>query len=161
MGFFSAAGAVLGNLFGTPKAAERMVENVSAGIDKLVYTDEEKAEAAAKARTEALAVYNKWLEATSGSRLARRFLALAFTMPWVLEMLLSTCMQTLAPWVSAERAEALRASAETLVQAAMGNNTIIGVILAFYFGGPVAVDALKSALVKWTQRGSRGNGQTD
>lgn len=155
MGFFTAAGAVLGNLFGTPKATERMIDNVSKGIDKLVYTDEEKAEDAAKARTEALTVYTKWLESTSGSRLARRFLAFAFAGPWVAETMLATLMRAVSPFTNPAQAQQLAESADALWAAAMQNNTLVGFILAFYFGGPVAMDALNRSLVKWTQRVGR------
>ena len=43
----------LGKLFGSTKALEEVVGGVGRGIDALVYTDEERAGDAAKARSEA------------------------------------------------------------------------------------------------------------
>jgi len=156
MGFLSAAGDVLGNLFGTSKAAEKMVDHLSNGLDKLVYTDEEKAEARAKARSEALRTYSRWLEATTGSRLARRFLAFAFTGPWVLETTAATVLRAVAPWAGDARAKLLADSADALWAAAMQNNLLVGTILAFYFGGPVVMDSMKGAIVRWSERKAGG-----
>ena len=47
--------SILGRIFSTEAAMERSVEAVVKGLDKLVYTSEEKAEATAKARAEAQA----------------------------------------------------------------------------------------------------------
>ncbi len=43
----------IGKLFGSDKSVETIVSGVSRGLDSLVYTDEEKANAAAKERAEA------------------------------------------------------------------------------------------------------------
>ena len=47
----------LGKLFGTDKAGEKLVDGATSAIDKIWYTEEEKAEDAAQAKREAAAVY--------------------------------------------------------------------------------------------------------
>ena len=69
-------GETIGKIFGTDKAAAALIDNVSTGLDKLVYTGEEKAADHAASVTEARKMVIKWLAATSGQNLARRVLAL-------------------------------------------------------------------------------------
>ena len=71
--------ALFGKLFGTEKATTALVENVSNGLDKMFYTDEEKALDGAKDRSEARSMLIKWMESTQGSNLARRCIALSET----------------------------------------------------------------------------------
>jgi hypothetical protein len=73
---FGFIGETIGKIFGTDKAAGALINNVSNGLDKLIYTSEEKAEAYAAAETEARQMVIKWFEATSG------LLALMITVIW-------------------------------------------------------------------------------
>lgn len=155
-----------GRLFGSSKAGEIMVENVSKGIDKLWYTAEEKADDAAQARREGMQVYMTWLESTSGSRVARRLIALIITMPWALAHFLATVFSSVAPFITGVETihkmidgraiEVLVLSSEKWIQAAGSlsanaseNNALVGVVLLFYFGGPAAIDGVKGLVGKW------------
>ncbi|MCP5136586.1 MAG: hypothetical protein H6981_07290 [Gammaproteobacteria bacterium] len=137
----------LGSLFGSAKAGERIVDGAINAVDKLFYTDEEKAEAAASARSEGFKVYMAWLESTSGSRLARRFIALIVVMIWASEHLASVLAGGLAVFatdpVKWERVSVM------LAGHASDNNALVGVVLLFYFGGPAATDAARGLVEKW------------
>ena len=45
----------IGKMFGSSKAGEKIIDGVTTGIDKLWYTDEEKAGDAAQAKREGMA----------------------------------------------------------------------------------------------------------
>lgn len=139
-----------GRLFGSSKAAEKVIDNVSMGIDKIWYTSEEKAEDAAQARREGYTVYMKWLESTSGSRVARRLIALIVLIPWALEHISSVVIAQVA--IFADEPEKYLESATQLAQAAEGNNALVGTVLLFYFAGPVAADGIKGMLSKWVNK---------
>lgn len=150
--------SLLGNMFGSSKAGEKLLDSAVNGVDKLFYTSEEKSEDKARARTEAYAVYMKWLEGTTGSRVARRLLALGAFIIWALEHIIGSVFSVVAIW--ADRVapgpgmvsdfEKFSQAAELLRDQAMSNNALVGVVFAFYFGGPVAVDVSKNMLTKWT-----------
>ena len=145
--------AVLGSLFGSAKAGAAIVDGVKSAADKLFYTSEEKADDAAKARSEGFSVYMRWLESTSGSRLARRFLALGVFSIWALEHVTSVAMQITATFATAP--EKYKEAAALLADHAADNNALVGVVLMFYFGGPVAMDGIKGLVGKWVDKTSK------
>ncbi|MFK5951326.1 MAG: hypothetical protein QM500_21435 [Methylococcales bacterium] len=65
----------LGWLFGGSDAAGKTVDNISSGIDKMFYTDEEKADA----RKQGFELFIEWQKATQPQNLARRLIALIIT----------------------------------------------------------------------------------
>jgi len=147
---------LLGSLFGTAKAGEAMIAGVTNGIDKLFYTGEEQAEAKAKARTEGMTVYMAWLASTSGSRLARRVLALSVTSVWIIEHMMAVLFDTMA--VFTNNAGAL--TSDKLVTASLhmnasadSNRELVAIVLLFYFGGPAAIDGVKALATKWSANG--------
>lgn len=163
----------ISKMFGSEKAGEALVDGISSSIDKIWYTDEEKADAVAVARTEGFAVYTEWLKSTSGSRLARRFLAIIVTGPWAFAHTLSMLLDALAPFISGteEIAELVHgevtmmtvmtsdkyiAAANSLSANASENNSLVGVVLMFYFGGPVAGDAIGKMVTKWVDKKKNG-----
>ena len=152
----------IAKMFGSQKAGEKIIEGVSNGIDKLWYTDEEKAGDAAQAKREGMAVYMKWLESTSGSRIARRLLAVGAFSIWAIEHITAVVMRVLSNWfgdvttVTGTGADAvsvtinkLSLSADFLTATALDMQTLVAVVFAFYFGGPVLVDASANMLKKW------------
>jgi len=145
---------VLGSLFGTADAGKAIVEGVRNAADKLFYTDEEKAEDAAKARSEGFGVYMKWLESTSGSRLARRVIALMVTGVWFLEHLSSVVIGCYA--TVATDSEKWQTVSTMLAKNATENNALVGVVLLFYFGGPAAIDGVKGLVDKWVNKPQPG-----
>ncbi len=143
---FSGIGSFFGKLFGTDKALESVVSGVSNSLDKLVYTDEEKAEDHAKSVTEARRMVVDWMAATSGQNLARRLIALAITGAWLGMYLLSVFANMIAVFVEAddklvELSIIARNSANDMISAVM-------LILAFYFAAPHMGDIASAALGK-------------
>ncbi|MDX1341256.1 MAG: hypothetical protein R3227_02855 [Reinekea sp.] len=162
----------LGRLFGGSKAGEKLVDGAVSAVDKIWYTAQEKAEDAAKAKTEIMTVYMKWLESTSGSRIARRLIALMVTSPWALAHTLSMIFNAVAPFISGTEKVFQRidgeivevtvlasdkwiAAADSLSANATENNALVGVVLLFYFGGPAAVDGVKGMVEKWSNKGQK------
>jgi len=88
----------IGKMFGSSAAGEKIIDGAISGIDKLFYTDEEKAGDAAQAKREVMAVYMKWMESTSGSRIARRLLAVGAFAIWSIEHLTAVAMRVLSGW---------------------------------------------------------------
>lgn len=156
----------LGRLFGSSKAGEKLIDGAISAVDKVWYTPEEKAEDAAKAKTEIMNVYMKWLESTSGSRIARRVIAFMVCGPWSLAQVLSLIIDALTPFINGTEkvfqmvdgkivetivlsSTKWDAAAQSLHDNASANNELVGVVLLFYFGGPVAVDGMKGLVDKW------------
>ncbi len=141
-------GETIGKIFGTDKAAGALIDNVSNGLDKLVYTSEEKAEDQSAAVTEARQMVIKWLEATSGQNLARRLLALMITAIWLMQYVFMMAMSTVSVWVKEptafiESAKVMGGYAETMKGAVM-------LILAFYFAAPHMGSIVQGALDKFS-----------
>lgn len=136
----------IGKIFGTDKAAA-LIDNVSTGLDKLVYTGEEKAADHAASVTEARQMVIKWLAATSGQNLARRVLALTITAVWLSQYLFMGIMSVVAIWASdpapfIASAKVMGAYAETMRGAVM-------LILAFYFASPYMGSVVHAAMDKF------------
>jgi hypothetical protein len=148
----------IGKMFGSSAAGEKIIDGVTDGIDKLWYTDEEKAGDAAQAKREGMAVYMKWLESTSGSRIARRLLAVGAFSIWGVEHVTAVIMRVMSNWFGDVTTQVngttvivnkLSLSADFLTETALGMQTLVAVVFAFYFGGPVLVDASANMLKKW------------
>lgn len=148
----------IAKMFGSQKAGEKIIDGVTNGIDKLWYTDEEKAGDAAQAKREGMAVYMKWLESTSGSRIARRLLAVGAFSIWAVEHITAVVMRVLSNWFGdvttvtdgvSVTINKLSLSADFLTATALQMQTLVAVVFAFYFGGPVLVDASANMLKKW------------
>jgi hypothetical protein len=141
---------MLGSLFGTQAAGEKILDGASNAVDKMFYTEEEKAEAAAEARKEGFAVYMEWLKSTSGSRLARRLIALMVTGIWAVQHILAQLFALIGVFSDDPiRIEKVNEASELLFTHAQENNALVGVVLLFYFGGPAAIDGVKGLVNKW------------
>ena len=69
---------IFGAIFGSPENTTKVVDGAFHGLDKLFYTDEEKADTAKEVRSWFL----KYLEASQPQNLARRFIAITVTLLW-------------------------------------------------------------------------------
>jgi len=127
-------GSVVGKMFGTDKAAASLIDNISSGLDKLHYGDQEKAENNAKSVTEARTMFIKWLESTKGQNIARRVIALVVTSMWALNVLLIQVLSVVSVWVDAS--EKCMESAEMLVKTGSTITSAMMLVLAFYFAAP-------------------------
>lgn len=150
MGILSAIGGVFGNMFGTAKAGQSIIDHISNGLDKLNYSDQEKAEDAIKVKGMMMTAYQKWLESTTGSRIARRIIALIVVGIWAMEHVVATVMEASAPFVSDSKA--LMESAHVLAAQASNDASLVMVVLGFYFGGPVVANTLPNVLNKWADK---------
>ena len=129
-------------LFPGADAANKVIDATVSGIDKLFYTDEEKADDKAKAKQQAAAMYIRWMEATSGQNRARRAIALTVTALWAATFLFALCLDVAAPWVPAGSQEALRQSTAALRSGANDMSGPFMIVLGFYFGQRM-LDAFK------------------
>ncbi|QXN60170.1 hypothetical protein KUA24_103 [Vibrio phage HNL01] len=142
----------LGKLFGTDKAAASLVDNISSGLDKLVYTDQEKAVEHAASVTEARQVLLQWVSSTSGSNLARRVIALIVTSIWALQYATSMLLLALVPWMP-EYAEQMRMSAQSLQESGEAVSGAMALVLGFYFAAPHLGSIVNTAMTKFTGKG--------
>lgn len=69
---------ILSKIFGDSKNASTIVEGAVSGLDKIAFTDEERAEHAAKMGD----WYLRFLEATNPQNVARRFIAMVVSGVW-------------------------------------------------------------------------------
>ena len=135
---------ILSSLFPGPAAAGKVIEEAAKGIDKLWYTEEEKAEDAQKAKREAASMYLKWMEATSGQNRARRAIALTVTAMWACTYSAALLCDVAAPWLDADVAARLAQSADALRGGARDMALPFGAVISFYFGQRM-LDAFKQA----------------
>lgn len=137
----------LGKLFGTDKAAASVIDNISSGIDKLWYSDQEKSEDKAKAVREGNEVYMEWLRSTSGSRLARRYIAVCVTTVWVLQYVAALVLSISVPWISTQTTiEAINLTIKALQANGDQMDAAMMLVMGFYFLGNKG-DALISAAI--------------
>ena len=126
---------------------EKTIDSVSAGLDKLVYTDEERAEDARKSRTEARNMLIKWMEATSGQNLTRRFIAFFITLIWGVQYLSMNILSVIAVW--ATDPTQYIATAKVIGGFATSMNGAMMLILAFYFAAPHMGSIVEGAMKKF------------
>jgi len=81
---FNLVGSAFGWLFGGSSQADKTVNSITSGIDKLVYTDEEKAEAGQKG----MQLFIEYQKATQPQNVARRLIALIITSLFALLVLI-------------------------------------------------------------------------
>lgn len=141
-------GGFLGKLFGTDKAAESLIDNASSALDKLWYTEEEKAEDKARSATEARGMVIEWLRNTQGQNLARRLLALLITVVWLLLYMAMMLLSVSAVWI--EDNAKLLDSAKVIGDYAEQMNGAMMLILAFYFAAPHLPGIANAAINKFS-----------
>ena len=140
----------LGRLFGTEKAMEKSVDGLVNGLDKLIYTEEEKSEALAADRSEARKTIIGWMSATQGQNLSRRILALSISAVWLSQYLMSWAMDTAVIWVEdPELIKQIIASSDVIGSRAEKMNGAMMLILGFYFAAPYMGDLVKGAMNKF------------
>lgn len=156
-------------MFGSAESGAKLIDGAIDGIDKLYYSPEEKAEDAREAKKEVMGIYMEWMKTTTGSRLARRFIAQVVTVPWAIAHLLSTLFDAISPLITGVttikvvvegkvveqvvmNADKYQQAADSLSDNASENNALVGVVLLFYFGGPAAVEGVQGMVTKWADR---------
>lgn len=143
--------AFLGRLFGSDKALEAVVSGVSNGLDKLVYTPEEKAQEGAAERSEARKMVVQWMQATQGQNLSRRLIALTVTAVWVLQYMAAQVCDIVSVWAKpTETINLWSASADSIRGGADQMGGAVMLILTFYFAAPHMGQVVTAALTKFS-----------
>jgi len=142
--------SIFGKIFGTEKALASVVDNVSKGLDVLVYTDEERAGDAAKDRSEARKMVVSWMESTKGQNLARRLIALSIVSIWLFQYLCSMFLSVASVWSSS--ADKLIESAKIIGNFAEKMNSPVMLILGFYFAAPYMGDIAKNVMSRFGKK---------
>lgn len=140
-------GATIGKIFGSDRAITSVIDNVSKGLDALVYTDEEKAGDAAKDRAAARSMIITWMDSTKGQNLARRLIALCIVSVWLVQYL--SCMILSVAGVWADESEKIAASANIISISAERMNGAVMLILGFYFAAPYMGNIVQGAMNKF------------
>lgn len=141
---------LLGKLFGSEEAIKASAIAIKDSIDVLVYTDEEKAQDAAKERSEARSMIVEWMAATQGQNLARRLIALTMTGIWALQYLGYISLSIAAIWV--EDPNRVNEAANLLFAGADQMSGAMMLILGFYFSAPFMDRIVDSAMSKFSNK---------
>ena len=148
--------SLLGKLFGTEKALTSVINSVSNGLDKLVYTEKEREEDAATDRSEARRMVVCWMEKTQGQNLARRIIALSITAVWLSMYLISILFSMGAIFVGGSDASMMLTEVGAIAKDSVDDlNSPIMLILAFYFAAPHMGEVAKAVTSRMTDKINR------
>ena len=140
----------LGRLFGSNEAVNKGVDAITSGIDKLFYTEEEKAEASLVLRQKAGELLIDWMAATQGQNIARRLLAVLIAFTWLIMYLISAALNVAVIWISnASIVANIQKSADVIGDRATEMNGAMMLILGFYFAAPHLGDIVNVAMTKF------------
>ena len=178
---FGSVSSFFGKMFGTDKACESLVNNVSSGLDKLWYTAEEKAEDTRKRAEAGGQLLIDWLAATHGAHLTRRFLAVSLTLTWIAMLSYCVVLSAIAPFVclfidatdnitipsavegktimvnkAVFLTQAVQTSVTTVGQYALGITGAMMLILGFYFAAPHLDKIVPSAMERFSNTFTKG-----
>lgn len=135
-------------IFNSPTAISETAKAVANGLDALVYTSEEKANDAHAAKAAAQMSLVRWLDASKGSRVARRLIAITVTTMWSITFTLQLLLGVLMPWFSTETSAKINAS---LIAIGNADSPIGGemlIVLSFYFAAPHMSEIISIGLKK-------------
>ena len=138
---------ILGKIFGTEEAISKSIDLIASAGDKLVYTDEEKADDKAKRAAQIDTLLIRWMETTTGQNLARRLLAVMITCVWLTQYVVSMIINLTAVWV--DDAKLWHETAKVIGGYAEQMNGAMMLILAFYFAAPHMSGIVDVALNKF------------
>ena len=129
---------ILGKIFGAPD----VIKEGMGLLDKAFYTEQEKSEDAKAfelaARKQAAEQTIKYMEATSGQNLARRYLAFAIVAVYLGVLVLGFAMDFAASFVSDDTVRASLQAAADSGHGILGELKVqFGLIMAFYFSSPL------------------------
>jgi len=141
-----------GRLVGSPQAVEKAFDTFSGGIDKLVYTNEEKADAAREDTKEFRLVMVEWFKNSQGQNLSRRLLAMGIAFSWLGMFLLSCFVHASAIFVEPEFALKLGDAGSLIGDNAERLNGAVMLIIGFYFAAPHLGAIIKPAMEKFSKR---------
>jgi len=114
-----------GTLFGSQSVIDNAAKGIYNGVDKAIYTSEEKALG-----------FLDLLKAYEPFKLAQRLLALTVAIPYVTVWILSALMLAVSAFVEPGYGKQIEEAARTLGE--LNNDTLglpVALVLGFYFGG--------------------------
>lgn len=129
------------------KSAAKDVLDIAEQTINLIQDPEKKHQVEQKAADQMI----EWLRATSGSRIARRYLAINTFRLYAGGWLLHLCIAVAAPLFPGQSGEALILSNESISDAMREMTPLVALVFGFYFGGPVATDITKGVMSKITE----------
>lgn len=144
-----ATAAFFGKMFGTEKALTTAIDGVVNGFDKLIYTDEEKADREAKDKQAARGLIIDWLKASQGQNIARRFLAIMISIMWLLMHIGSLVLSIASVWI-ADQDKYLK-SASVIQDYAESISGAMMLVLSFYFAAPYMGSIVEGAMAKFSK----------
>lgn len=124
----------IGRLLGSPKSFGETVNAVGAGLDRFIYTKQEKAENSAKAVSEGRNMVIKWMETTQGQNLARRLIALSITFVWLSMFVAKLGLSIAGIWL--DSGLKYEASSQIISDNIDQMTGAVMLILGFYFASP-------------------------
>lgn len=108
------------------------MDTLSKGLDKLVYTSEEKADMAFEVRKYAGELLVGWMGATQGQNIARRLLAIVVTFTWLFMYVVSAGLNIAVSWIeNPVLVKNIQASADIVGTRASEMNGAMMLILGF------------------------------
>ena len=111
--------SILKRIFARPDDATKIIDGAVSGLDKIFFTKEERADANEKLSE----WYLRYLAATEGQNLARRFIAIMVVALWIALIITGVCVR----YFSVEYSEFIfRILVEVVMQP-------FSIIIAFYF----------------------------
>lgn len=141
----------LGRLFGSEKSTNKLIDTASSGLDKMFYTDEEKAEDMAKDRSEARRMVIQWLANTQGQNLSRRIIALSITMGWLFMKFAGVAVSIAGVWSDLE-IDKVKATNEIIASFSADMTGAVMLILGFYFASPYMGKIVDTAMGSFANR---------
>lgn len=145
---------LLARLFSADKVVEKTIDTVKHLTDEAFFTKEEQSEAERAARTEGRHFLLEWLKASSGSRLARRVIAIATTSVWLGMYVFATALNFSAIWAGKLQAKLLE-SAQLIDARADEMIPVVMLVYGFYFAAPYMGDLAKGALARFAGKGEQ------
>jgi len=112
-------------------AGKSIVDGLISAGDKIVYTEEEKAEARQKLMNTAMEFYKLTLQESSTKSITRRFIALAVVFTFDLLILWSAALRTGAVFWGEDK---LKIAAGDILGYAVSMRELVLMVMFFYFG---------------------------
>jgi hypothetical protein len=139
-----------GNIFGTTEATNKVIDTVANGLDKIWYTDEEKAADESANRREAGQFLLGWMDTTKGQNIARRALAILLAGIWSGMFVSTLLLKIVAVWTTDPEIHAnLITSAEMISEDIDQMTGAMMLILGFYFAAPHLDKIVEGAMSKF------------
>lgn len=149
---------MFGRIFGTDKAITRMIETGGNLVDKLYYSDQEKAEDAHALRRETANQIVEWVRSSQGERLARRFIAMMIISMWGLMWLGTALTLLVGVWIHQDEGGLYQRLIETsnlMGGFASDISAEVMLILGYYFAAPQIDKFVEPIAEKMARRNDR------